>query len=217
MINSFLSDHWRKLLFPVILIVVMIFLFIPRGQSKDEASVQQLPFPIEEKIEEQTHQAIEEEQQKPTTLLVDVQGAVLHPGVYALDDGDRVIDAIQAAGGYATNAESRLVNHAMKLADEMLIYIPTVGEEPPEESMATLSTAQSNEATTTISNEGVVHLNKATEADLMTLSGVGPSKAAAIIQYREENGPFQSIEELMNVSGIGEKTFEALEQYITVN
>lgn len=217
MISSFLSDHWRKLLFPVMIIVVLIFLFIPRGQTKDEAHVQQLPFPIEEQIVEQTDKEVNEEViHVETVILVDVQGAVTHPGVYSLNEDDRVIDAIQAAGGYKNHAESRLVNHAMKLSDEMLIYIPTEGEEPPEETMALLSNGSSNSESDEASGNGVVNLNTATEVELMTLAGIGPSKATAIIQYREENGPFQIIEDVMNVSGIGEKTFEALQQDIMV-
>lgn len=202
-------------------------MFIPRGQSKDEAHVQQLPFQIEEQSNEQTVQAeqtmqaeqtnVEDEEQTDVVMFVDVQGAVVHPGVYSLDEGSRVIDAIQAAGGYAEKAESRLVNHAMKLSDEMLIYIPVVGEEPPEDTMATVANAQSNSSSEEASSNGAVNLNTASEAELMTLSGVGPSKAAAITQYREENGPFQAIEDVMNVSGIGEKTFEALQEDIIVN
>lgn len=219
MINSFLSNHWRKFLFPLIFIVVLLILFIPREPFSNETSVQQFPFDIEEEKNEEPTQALVEEALMPTALFVDVQGAVTHPGVYSLMEGDRVIDAIQAAGGYVEKAESRLVNHAMKVSDEMLIYIPLVGEEAPEETAALLSAE--NTAPTGDGGAGderaAVHLNTATEADLMTLTGVGPSKASAIIQYREENGPFQSIEDLMKVSGIGAKTFEALQQDITVN
>src|SRR5699024_6687964 len=145
---------------------------------------------------EQTDKEVNEEViHVETVILVDVQGAVTHPGVYSLNEDDRVIDAIQAAGGYKNHAESRLVNHAMKLSDEMLIYIPTEGEEPPEETMALLSNGSSNSESDEASGNGVVNLNTATEVELMTLAGIGPSKATAIIQYREENGPFQIIED----------------------
>lgn len=208
---SFVSDHWRKLLFPLIAVMAMlVFLFIPRGQADQELISFDEQIPIEEN---QVEDALEDTQAEntPVLLIVDVKGAVVHPGVYTLEEGDRLIDAITAAGGYLTEADTRLVNHALKLSDEMLIYIPISGEEPLEQSTVVQST-------TSISSDsgGKVNINTASESELTTLNGIGPAKAMAIRQYREEHGLFQSPEDLMKISGIGQKTFEKLQSEITV-
>ena len=127
-----------------------------------------------------------------------------------MQDGDRLIDAINAAGGYLPDADSRLLNHAMKIIDELLIYVPLQGEELPVGGTDLLTSGNSE------ADEGLVNINTASESELMTISGIGPAKAAAIIQYRDENGSFSSTESLMEISGIGQKTFDKLEQQITV-
>ncbi|QTD41640.1 helix-hairpin-helix domain-containing protein [Sporosarcina sp. Te-1] len=152
------------------------------------------------------------EPEKPSPVVVDVKGAVNFPGVYALTDENRLIDAIEAAGGYLPNADSRLLNHAMKLKDELVIYVPEVGEVLdgfPAETIGLEGESSSRE-------DGTVNINTASEQELMTIPGIGPSKAAAIVQYREEHGPFPSEKDLTKVSGIGQKTFENLESFISV-
>ncbi|MGG0657579.1 helix-hairpin-helix domain-containing protein [Rummeliibacillus pycnus] len=156
-----------------------------------------------------------------TSIMVDVKGAVKNPGVYQLDADSRVIDAILLAGGYAKNAQSRQINHAQKLQDEMVIYVPQKGEEV-EEVLADVSTETSTSlpsthgVATNTSKSDLVNINTADESGLTTLNGVGPSKAQAIIAYRTENGPFKTIEDIKNVKGIGEKTFESLKDFLTV-
>lgn len=141
-------------------------------------------------------------------ILVDVKGAVKNPGVYYARPGDRVIDVIDEAGGLIDGADETAVNFAMRVTDEMVIYIPKEGEEVelPDE---VLAPGQKPEG-------GKVNLNKANQSELETLPGIGPSKAEAIIEYRENNGPFKAIEDLMLVSGFGEKTFAKLKDEITV-
>ena len=143
--------------------------------------------------------------------MVDVKGAVRHPGVYTMEVGNRVIDAINAAGGYLPDADSRLLNHAMKLTDELLIYVPLVGEELLDSEISLV--LQQN----TQNDDGLVNINTADESLLMTINGIGPAKASAIINYRDEHGPFSSPESIMDVSGIGKKTFEKLEHQIKVD
>ncbi len=158
---------------------------------------------------------------KNTFIMVDVKGAVKNPGVYKLDADSRVIDAILLAGGYAKSAQSRQINHAQKLQDEMVIYVPRKGEETEEvlniadqSSTSVPSTQNGGESAKTPSD--LVNINTADEAGLTTLNGVGPAKAQAIIAYRTENGPFKTIQDLKNVTGIGEKTFESLKDFLTV-
>lgn len=153
---------------------------------------------------------IEESQEQSNTdnlvsVIVDVKGLVKYPGVYELPIGSRVMDAIELAGGYLPESDSTMINHAMKLEDEMVIYIPYKGEEIVESVNPIPS-----------KNDDKIDINTADETLLTTLPGIGPSKADAIINYREENGRFGSPEELKNVTGIGDKTFDRLEDLIIV-
>ena len=203
---SFVSDNWRKLLFPIVAIaVVAAFLLIPRGQANNS---EQNLFP---ELVENSIEKIDEQPDIPTILIVDVKGAVRHPGVYTLQEGDRLIDAIGAAGGYVPSADSRMLNHAMRLTDELLIYVPFEGEEVPEGG-TNLVVETANKPST----DGTVNINTADESQLMTIPGIGPAKATAIINYRNDHGLFSAPESLMDVSGIGKKTFEKLENQITV-
>ena len=145
-------------------------------------------------------------------IVVDVKGAVQMPGVYTLDSGSRIDDAIRAAGGLKENADSNQINFAMLLQDEMLIYAPEQGEEAEYHPMTTFQSGSHAQSVQT----AAININTATEEELTSLSGIGPSKAASIVLYREENGLFQTIEDLTNVSGIGEKSFEKLKEEITV-
>lgn len=153
------------------------------------------------------------EEVKPSIIKIDVKGAVQLPGVFIADDGDRVIDLIDDAGGFHPDADRDKVNLAQLVEDQMVIYVPKIGEDAetlPQNAATTASGAAAGG-----NEDGMVNLNTATETELMTLTGVGPSKAAAIIEYREKS-PFQSIEDLKNVSGIGDKTFEKLQDSITI-
>ena len=210
---SFVSEHWRKFLFPVAAVAAIIaFLLIPRGQADNGNIVLGELNPFPELIQEDVEKEVIEEVSAPNIIIVDVKGAVRHPGVYSLEDGDRFIDAVNAAGGYTPDADSRMLNHALRLTDELLIYVPLEGEELPDGALSVGSSssekAQADEAT--------VNINTATESELLMISGIGPAKAAAIIQYREEHGPYETSEGLMDVSGIGQKTFEKLQHQIKV-
>ncbi len=209
---SFVSGKWRKIITPIAAIAVLsAFLFFPKGQADNNAFVMSEQNPFPELIEEDIEVVENSIQLAPAPVVVDVKGAVRHPGVYSMKDGDRLIDAINAAGGYLPNADSRMINHAMKLADEFVVYVPLEGEEVLDISSVAMN------GTTTQQDDGKVNINTADEKELMTIPGVGPSKAASIIQYRTDNGFFKSPEALMEVSGIGQKTFEKLESQITVN
>ncbi|WP_069364642.1 helix-hairpin-helix domain-containing protein [Salisediminibacterium beveridgei] len=143
---------------------------------------------------------------------IDVKGAVRRPGVYRLLDGSRVLDAVMEAGGFIDDAAYDGINLAQKLHDEMVVFVPYVYQEEQMEGIpfATEWTVSENE------KDGAVCLNSSDQAELETLPGIGPSKAAAIISYREEAGAFSTIDELKNVPGIGDKTFVTLESLIQV-
>lgn len=155
-----------------------------------------------------------ETESKP--IVVDVKGAVIYPGVYTLSEEQRIVDAVEAAGGYTDNANPVLINHAQKLHDEMVIYIPKIGEEPEELMEQIIQGASPATGPDSGSKAGKININKAMEAELTQLPGIGPSKAGAIIQHRSEHGNFQVIDDLKKVTGIGDKTFEQLKDLIDV-
>lgn len=145
-------------------------------------------------------------------MIVDVKGAIQNPGVYEAKTNDRVIDLINKAGGLTENADESKINFAIRVEDEMVIYVPFIGEEAVElEEMITSGASINKEK-----NDGKVNINTASEVELQTLPGIGPAKAAAIIEFRNTNGPFKAIEDIKSISGIGDKTFEKLSNSIKV-
>lgn len=163
---------------------------------------------VETSLNEIKEEAVSE---RPKETVVDIKGEVNNPGVYQMEEGSRIIDVIDKAGGVLEEAETTAVNFAQILTDQMVIYVPKKGEELPTDSMITEGQLDNTEAEVT-----QVDINKAEKEILMTLQGIGPSKAENILSYREENGLFETIEDIKNVPGIGEVTFENLKDVITV-
>lgn len=153
-----------------------------------------------ESILEETTEVAEQSQKDESEIVVHVCGAVKNPGVYHISRGSRVYEAIERAGGLKKDADASGINQAELLEDESQIYIPTKTEQEK---------AQAAEG-------GKVNLNTATKDELMTLSGVGESKADSIISYREDKGKFKKIEEIMEISGIKEGLFQKIKDDITV-
>jgi competence protein ComEA len=144
-------------------------------------------------------------------VVVHVAGAVVDPGVHELPAGSRVVDAIEAAGGLAADADGSRINLAALVADGERVYVPKVGEAaPPSVAGDGGASGAGGEA------EGPVDLNQADEAALDALPGVGPATAAAIIQHREQIGRFTSVDQLLDVRGIGEAKLEQLRPLVTV-
>jgi competence protein ComEA len=140
------------------------------------------------------------------TLIVDVAGAVHQPGVYEFVEGDRVIDAIEKAGGPMPKADLSLLNLAAPLADGTQILVPKAG--PPGASIPGGGAPGSA--------GGLLNINAASATELETLSGIGEVLAATIVEYRDQNGPFASVDDLLDVSGIGPATLEEIRDQVTV-
>lgn len=140
----------------------------------------------------------------PVQLAVYVTGAVLNPGVYYLPEESRVQDALEAAGGPTSEADLDRVNLAQRVHDEDQIHFPEVGEE----TMPSRSTG--------VLGAGLIDINTASADELEGLPGIGPKLAQCIVDYRESNGPFAAIEEIMEVQGIGQGVFEEIRESITV-
>ncbi|MFD2133612.1 helix-hairpin-helix domain-containing protein [Pseudogracilibacillus auburnensis] len=171
--------------------------------------------PLDVQTEADFEQAIElvdeevEAEQLDTSIIVDIKGEVQKPGVYEVDQHVRVSDAISIAGGFTEDADQTQMNLAQRVHDEMVIIVPKEGEE-------IIAVSTPGETTTTDEDRNKIRINQATLEEIQTLNGIGPKKAQAIIDYREEHGSFQSVEDLIEVNGIGEKTVENMKESIIV-
>lgn len=155
----------------------------------------------------------------PTTapLEVHVIGAVPRPGLYKFPDGARIQDAVEAAGGLLASADENALNLAAPLIDGQQLDVPyKAGSEPSSSESGPVLPQSTSEVTANELAGELININTATAAELDTLPGIGPTTAKKIIDYRDENGPFATIEDIQNVSGIGPATFDEIKDLITV-
>ena len=152
-----------------------------------------------------------------TLIIVYVCGAVKESRVVSLKKNSRICDAIDAVGGLTEEADLTNINLAYILEDGEKIYIPKKGEELPSDTFSSSSqnSSYSNYSSNTLKNNKI-NINKASQTELEAIPGIGPSTALKIINYREENGKFSKIEDIKNVSGIGDSKYEQVKEYITV-
>ncbi|NCU17476.1 helix-hairpin-helix domain-containing protein [Pallidibacillus pasinlerensis] len=208
----------KKQYFLIGAIILGVFIYYLVNDAPDD-TIQMLEEEIFVENEEEIRQQVDSNDDKiveqPIIIKVDLKGAVQKPGVYTAQEGERVIDLINRAGGFLDDADQTKINLSQKVADEMVIYVPKVGEDSNVMDQVA-SFFQPQQSGNEASSDGKVNINQADSTLLQTLPGIGPSKAEAIIEYRETNGPFKMIEDIMNISGIGEKTFEKLKNSITV-
>ena len=186
----------------VIAVVLLLLVAVGGLLPKKEEAVEETEAVVTTVLAEQTEVSTTQE----TVIFVDIKGAVKNPGVYQMKVGDRVKDALDAAGGLTEEADSQKVNLAKRLEDQMVIVVPKVGEEAEE--------IPAGETRKEATKEGKVNINTATVEELKTLKGVGEKKAEAIIEYRKKNGSFQTKEDLMKVRGIGKKLFDSFQERI---
>lgn len=225
----------------VVLVLIMGWLFI-QGNTRQEiyldlSTPKVTPLPktneisivteavqIEEKLNEQDISPNQEiEPIIPVKVPVYICGEVVNPGVYYVDAEAIVNELVLLSGGLTSEAEPHYLNLASSIVPNQKIYVPKRGEEIDksmdsyENRVETIEEqVLANEASVQNNKTAFVNINSATEIQLMELPGIGPSKAKAIVTYRTTVQPFQSIEEITNVSGIGEKTFEKIKQLITI-
>ena len=190
----------------------VVFTFVKGSDTdvKEEITVESEAESFSE--EEADPDGADEEEDPEEVICVHVCGAVNDPGVYYLEGGSRVYEAVEMAGGLLEDAAQEYVNLARELSDGEQIYIPTY-EEASEQGLEIGSAGSSTDSS---ASDGLININTATSEELQTLPGIGQTKAEAIIAYREDNGDFSSIEDITNVSGIGESTYENIKDYITV-
>lgn len=180
-----------KLYIGVAIIVILIVIGFMRP-PKEQQSI----LPVADYQEEPISEII--------YIYVDIKGAVEYPGVYKIEKSSRLFQVVNLAGGLLEDADSNAINLSMILGDQDVIYVPFIGEEYPN------VIDQNN-----YDVGGVININSANIEQLQQLPGIGPSTAQNIIDYRNEHGPFETVEDIMNVSGIGESTFENIQESIT--
>ena len=202
-ISRFLREHkevLKKAGIVVLVIVLGLVVSIFKNGGQEEANAQ-------------AEEATVSTEETAAMIYVDVGGEVKNPSVVELPDGSRVTDAITAAGGLTEQADLTDINRAAFVSDGEKIYIPSQVSELEDDG---LSVGEGGGGGTAKSSDGRININTADSTQLQELTGVGPATAEKIIDYRKQNGRFQSIEDIKNVSGIGDKTYEKLKDHIKV-
>lgn len=202
-ISRFLREH-KEVLKKAGIVVLVIVLGLVVSMFKNGG---------QEEANAQAEEATVSTEETAAMIYVDVGGEVKDPSVVELPDGSRVTDAITAAGGLTEQADLTDINRAAFVSDGEKIYIPSQVSELEDDG---LSAGEGGGGGTAKSSDGRININTADSTQLQELTGVGPATAEKIIDYRKQNGRFQSIEDIKNVSGIGDKTYEKLKDHIKV-
>ena len=225
----------NKVVITIILIVILIIIYIIYLYTNNAESINALDIDLNDAIynneqEENinnsgnTKNIIENDfnvnelnQYQENEIVVHITGEVKREGIVYLQKGDRIVNAIAKAGGETKNADLSQVNLAYELQDGEKIYIPNKNEKVENYIISGNNTSIDNDNETQEEvKETIININTADESELDTLPGIGPSIAKKIITYRNENGKFNTIEDIKNVSGIGDAKFEEIKKYITV-
>ena len=214
----------------LVLLLVIGSFFIYKNYTADDKEEKNIVLNTKKDIKK------DEEEEEEVYYQVDIKGEVINPGIYTVKEGSRVIDVIRLAGDLTEVADTSVLNLSKKVKDEMVIIVYSYDEvvnftatkekEEIEQEACLSQNGIQNDAcikdstddtsSSSVVISGKVSLNTATLDELMTLPGIGESKAQAIIEYREEVGAFQNIEELKEVSGIGDAIFDQIKENITI-
>lgn len=191
----------KKIIYIIIAIIIIICVAYP-NVNQDEY----------EKIEISQNETVEEEEE---TIKIHIAGAVVNPGIIEVTENARISDAIEKAGGLTNEADITNVNLAYQIKDAQKIYIPNIYGE--KEAQIVISEAGEGVLGENKQESTTININNATQTELETLPGIGPSTALKIIKYRKEQGNFKEIEDIKQVEGIGEAKFESIKDYICVD
>lgn len=202
--KDFIYYNRKEIVITIIFLFVLLSYILITNNEKEE-------YVLENSIEIKDNLKEKEETEKSTTqkIIIDIKGEVNNPGTYELEENERVIDAIEKAGGIKSSANTNDINLSEKVYDEMLIIIPS-----KEEKIEIKNNTIEKKNNTIEVKDNKISINKASLDELMTIKGIGKTKAQNIIDYRNENGSFKSIDELTNVSGIGKSTLDKIKNYI---
>ena len=223
-----ITFHYRYRKQIIIASTILIFITITSilyisNRPKTKLKIKETNIALKKDKKETKEEAIEE-------YKVDIKGEVINPGIYTLKKYSRIIDCIELAGGLTENANTTVLNLSKKITDEMVIIVYSNAEVAEFKKTKELekqvqdSCIQKNEDSLKndacidddSSNTSLISINTATEDELSSLSGIGPSKAKQIVEYRTTNGPFKTIEDIKQVPGIGDSIFAQIKDYITI-
>ena len=194
-------------------------LFIIISLGVQYYKLRQTPLYFTEETSEEHRSSEDTSQSEEAIIYIDIKGAVNRPGLYQLSEGSRMIDAIEAAGGLTIEADDRTINLAEKLFDQQKIIVYTeseVEEQLTQGDRDNLLDRDYHLSSPSVASQKI-NINIATVEELQTLPNIGPKKAQAIIEYRQTNGSFQSTDQIKEIKGIGEKTYEELAHLISVS
>ncbi|PGB18507.1 helix-hairpin-helix domain-containing protein [Bacillus toyonensis] len=194
-------DFPKKWLGLVAIIVTVLFLFFWKTNQHTEQSVIATDVQAKDVEKKSKPKILDAKEQKK--ILIDMKGAVVKEGVYEMKEGDRFKDAVEKAGGFLPEADIKKVNLAQIVQDQMILYVPNKNE-------------QVQDVATSSKGEGKVQINAASKEQLEKITGIGSRKAESILKYREEHGPFQKIEDLLEIDGIGVKSLEKIKDQIII-
>ncbi|MDC3413322.1 helix-hairpin-helix domain-containing protein [Aquibacillus sp. 3ASR75-11] len=201
-----MKGYRAKILIGLLVVIVIVIWMVDKQRKEPN----QMEFIDEVMVKEPANIEGEKQDNTVSVIIVDVKGEVERPGVVEIQGQKRVGEVIDIAGGFTKDAQVDAVNLAQKVYDEMVIYVPKIGD-----TKAVLPTA-SGQMDGGENGTTKIRLNTATKEEIESINGIGAVKAAAIIDYREENGNFQTVEDLLNVNGIGEKTLEKMRDSILI-
>lgn len=229
---TFKYRYRKQILLGIIILIALLGVSIPiflNYRTKEKNSVKKIALTTKDTVSSKKGKS--PESTKPELYKVDIKGEIVNPGIYSLPKDSRVIDVITAAGGLSVNANTTVINLSKKIIDEMVIIVysnaevanfketkelekqvQTSCQQPTTDSLKNDACIAEND--TTLENK--ISINTATIKELETLPGIGESKATDIINYRTQNGPFKAIEDLKNISGIGEQVYAKIKDYITI-
>ena len=221
-INRRYIDFFMKWKFYILIILIMLITFFFYLFNDNNSDLKQNSQEGQSKLSDQQitnnkklnkkEVSIQKDNTKETKIFIDIKGAVKHPNVYEMASSNRVIDALNKAE-VLKDADLSQLNLSEKLVDQKLIYVPKKGENSMK-----INSQQStlNSSDVKINTNQPLNLNSATEEQLKNIPGIGPSKAKDILNYREKNNGFNSINDLMKIKGFGKKTFEKLKEHFTI-
>ena len=219
--KNYLKKYKKIIIVIIFITIICIYYIYTRTNDGEEFSYEK---GIKEEKNDYTTKNDNTIHSEKNKILIHISGSVINEGIQELDEGSRISDAIEKSGGLKEDADISKINLAFIISDGMKIYIPSINDtdEPKEDNTTEYITKESGVSTITnmpdLNNKNIekININNADIKQLQTLPSIGESTAQKIIEYRNENGKFNSIEEIKNVKGIGDSKFEKIKEYISV-
>lgn len=199
----------KKYIRYVLILLAVVAFGILYSCERQEGNVEVIESDDKSNMSDSTEALSQAYEEAVNTICIHVTGCVVNPGVYQLPEGSRVYEVIVLAGGFTDEADRDYVNQASVLCDGQKLHIYSSEE--------TETASQYTESNTDENKSGLININTASKTELMNLPGIGESRAESIIAYREENGGFKAIEDIMKVSGIKDAAFNKIKEYICTN